>query len=77
MIGSAVSSKRCEAALYITGFRRRDVYQVGLDFAPETAVERLRYRTDAVRSPDDRQRRQPPRHASEVIHRACGRRPDD
>ena len=51
MIGGAVSSKTMrEAALYLTGFRRRDVYQVGLDLAPEAAVERLRHRTTASRS---------------------------
>jgi NAD(P) transhydrogenase len=49
MVGGAVSSKTMrEAALYLTGFRRRDVYDVGLDLAPEAAVEKLRHRTDDV-----------------------------
>ena len=35
MVGGAVSSKTMrEAALYLTGFRRRDVYEVGLDLDP-------------------------------------------
>jgi NAD(P) transhydrogenase len=49
MVGGAVSSKTMrEAALYLTGFRRRDVYQVGLELSPEAAVTRLRRRTDDV-----------------------------
>ena len=49
MVGGAVSSKTMrEAALYLTGFRRRDVYEVGLDLAPAVAVERVRSRTDEV-----------------------------
>ena len=47
MVGGVVSSKTMrEAALYLTGFRRRDVYDVGLDLTPEVATERLRRRTD-------------------------------
>src|SRR3954466_6840876 len=49
MVDGAVSSKTMrEAALYLTGFRRRDLYAVGLDLAPAVAVERLRRRTDDV-----------------------------
>ena len=49
MAAGAVSSKTMrEAALYLTGFRRRDVYQVSLDLTPEVATEHLRRRTDAV-----------------------------
>src|SRR6476619_1620823 len=70
MIGGAVSSKTMrEAALYLTGFRRRAVYQVGLDLAPEAAVERLRHRTDAVvRLMTDSASSNLHRHGVEVIH---------
>ncbi len=49
MVGGVVSSKTMrEAALYLTGFRRRDVYDVSLDLTPEVATEHLRRRTDHV-----------------------------
>src|SRR5689334_19109964 len=49
MSGGVVSSKTMrEAALYLTGFRRRDVYDVSLDLTPEVATEHLRRRTDHV-----------------------------
>jgi NAD(P) transhydrogenase len=49
MAGGVVSSKTMrEAALYLTGFRRRDVYDVGLDLTPEVATGHLRRRTDHV-----------------------------
>src|SRR5829696_661906 len=49
MVGGAVASKTMrEAALYLTGFRQRDVYEVGLDLDPGSAVERLRHRTGNV-----------------------------
>jgi NAD(P) transhydrogenase len=49
MVAGAVSSKTMrEAALYLTGFRRRDAYQIGMDLSPEVATERLRRRTDDV-----------------------------
>lgn len=37
-----------ETALYLTGFRRRDVYGVRLELAPDATVERLRCRTQEV-----------------------------
>lgn len=37
-----------EAALYITGFRQRDVYGVGLQIDPYDALQRLRHRTAQV-----------------------------
>jgi NAD(P) transhydrogenase len=37
-----------EAALYLTGFRRRDLYGAGMDLSPETVLERLRARTAEV-----------------------------
>jgi NAD(P) transhydrogenase len=49
MVGGAVSSKTMrEAALYLTGFRRRDTYEVGIDLTPAIATQRLRRRTDEV-----------------------------
>jgi NAD(P) transhydrogenase len=49
MAVSAVAAKTLrEAALYLTGFRRRDVYGIGLDLSAEEAVQRLRERTDRV-----------------------------
>jgi NAD(P) transhydrogenase len=44
--GAGVPSKTLrEAALYLTGFRRRELYGLGLDLARETVLERLRART--------------------------------
>ncbi|MFO7533401.1 MAG: FAD-dependent oxidoreductase, partial [Candidatus Limnocylindrales bacterium] len=37
-----------ETALYLTGFRRREVYGIGLDLAPELTLDRLRARAAAV-----------------------------
>jgi NAD(P) transhydrogenase len=49
MVGGAVSSKTMrEAALYLTGFQRRDTYEVGIELTPEIATQRLRRRTDEV-----------------------------
>jgi NAD(P) transhydrogenase len=49
MAVSAVAAKTLrEAALYLTGFGRRDVYGVGLQLSAEEAVRRLRARTDVV-----------------------------
>lgn len=49
MAVSAVAAKTLrEAAIYLTGFRRRDVYGVGLDLSADDAVRRLRARTDQV-----------------------------
>lgn len=49
MVGGVVSSKTMrEAALYLTGYRAREVYDVGLDLSPAAAVARMRARTDDV-----------------------------
>jgi NAD(P) transhydrogenase len=51
MVGGAVSSKTMrEAALYLTGFKRRALYDAAPDLTPQAAVERLRSRTDHVGS---------------------------
>ena len=45
MVAGAVSTKTMrEAALYLTGFTRHQIYGVGLDLLPETLVDRLRSR---------------------------------
>jgi NAD(P) transhydrogenase len=58
MVAGAVSTKTLrEAALYLTGFTRHQVYGVGLDLNPEALIDRLRAReadvtalmTEAVR----------------------------
>ena len=52
--GSAVSSNGIptktlrETALYITGFRRRDVYGLGMTLTPQLILERLKSRTEEV-----------------------------
>ena len=49
MVGGVVSSKTMrEAALYLTSFKRRDLYDVGLEMDPEVVIDRLRRRTDRV-----------------------------
>lgn len=49
MVGGAVASKTMrEAALYLTGFKRRDLYDAGIGLTPDLAAERLRKRTDRV-----------------------------
>src|SRR5947207_13157052 len=49
MVTSAVSTKTIrEAALYLTGFRRREVYGVGLDLTAQLALDRLHDRTRFV-----------------------------
>ncbi|MDQ3146220.1 MAG: Si-specific NAD(P)(+) transhydrogenase [Actinomycetota bacterium] len=70
MVGGAVSSKTMrEAALYLTGFRQRDVYEVGLDLGPSVAVERLRLRTnDVVRLMTESAIANLARHGIDVIH---------
>jgi NAD(P) transhydrogenase len=58
-----------ETALYITGFRRRDVYGVRLQLDPEATVERLRSRTgEVVRTMTESVRRNIERHGIELIH---------
>jgi NAD(P) transhydrogenase len=39
-----------DSAVYLTGFRRRDVYGIGLDLSPELALERLRTRASVVQA---------------------------
>ena len=49
LAASALTTKAMrEAALYLTGFRRRDVYGAGMDLDPQAAIDRLRSRAVAV-----------------------------
>jgi NAD(P) transhydrogenase len=57
-----------ETALYITGFRRRDVYGLGLTLDPEVAVAQLRARTaQVIETMTDAVRRNLERHAIEFV----------
>jgi NAD(P) transhydrogenase len=58
-----------ETALYITGFRRRDVYGVHLQLDAEATIERLRSRTtNVVRTMTESVRRNVERHGIRLIH---------
>lgn len=49
MAGSAITTKAMrEAALYLTGFHRRDVFGAGLDLGPQAVIDGLRARADEV-----------------------------
>jgi NAD(P) transhydrogenase len=57
-----------EAALYLTGFRRREIYGVGLDLPPEISLERIRDRAeDVVRLTIDTVRENIERHGIELV----------
>ncbi|MFL6206132.1 MAG: Si-specific NAD(P)(+) transhydrogenase [Acidimicrobiales bacterium] len=70
MVGGAVSSKTMrEAALYLTGFQRRDTYEVSIELTPEVATERLRHRTDhVVQMMTDSAVENLRRHGVDVVH---------
>jgi NAD(P) transhydrogenase len=58
-----------EAALYLTGFRRREVYGIGLDLPSEISLERIRERAeDVVRLTIDTVRENLDRHGVELVH---------
>jgi NAD(P) transhydrogenase len=62
-----------ETALYMTGFRRRDTYGIGLEAAPDVMLDRLRARASAVSGDTgDAVRQNMERHGVEVI-RGTGR----
>jgi NAD(P) transhydrogenase len=46
--GGAPTKTLREAALYLTGYRDRDVYQVSLETPPQVAIERIARRTEEV-----------------------------
>jgi NAD(P) transhydrogenase len=57
-----------EAALYLTGFRRREVYGIGLDLPPEVSLDRIRARAEeVVRLMIDTVRENLDRHGVELI----------
>jgi NAD(P) transhydrogenase len=57
-----------EAALYLTGFRRREVYGIGLDLPPEISLDRIRTRAEEViRLTIDTVRENLDRHGIELI----------
>jgi NAD(P) transhydrogenase len=57
-----------ETALYVTGFRRREIYGLGLTLDPETAVAQLRTRTtQVIETTTDAVRRNLERHAIELV----------
>jgi NAD(P) transhydrogenase len=58
-----------EAALYLTGFRRREIYGVGLDLPPEISLDRIRARADGiVRLTVETVRENLERHGIELVH---------
>jgi NAD(P) transhydrogenase len=58
-----------ETALYITGFRRREVYGLGLTLDPDATVAQLRTRTaQVIETMTDAVRRNLERHAIEFVH---------
>jgi NAD(P) transhydrogenase len=60
-----------ETALYITGFRRREVYGLGLTLDPEATVAQLRVRTaQVIEAMTDAVRRNLERHGIDLV---CGR----
>ena len=78
MVASAVSTKTIrEAALYLTGFRRRDVYGVSLELSPELALERLRDRTaHVVATMTDAAAENLARHGIDLIRGTASLAPD-
>ncbi len=66
-----------ETALYVTGFRSRDVYGVSLQLEPHVAFERLSTRTAEVsRATGDAVKRNIERHGIELIHGQAKLGPD-
>ncbi len=69
MAASAVSTKAMrEAALYLTGFRRRHIYGAGIDLHPQAVIDRLRARAiDVARSMSDAVEENLARHGIELV----------
>jgi NAD(P) transhydrogenase len=66
--GEIPSKTLRETALYITGFRRREVYGLGLTLDPDTTVAQLRARTaDVIETMTDEVRRNLERHNIELL----------
>jgi NAD(P) transhydrogenase len=75
--GEIPSKTLRETALYITGFRRRDVYGLGLTLDPEATVAQLRARTiTVIETMTDEVRSNLERHAIELVHGEARLGPD-
>ncbi len=58
-----------ESALYLTGYRRRDIYGVGMQLGPDLMLDRLRTRAAEVQEAIGREvRRNLDRHGIELVH---------
>ena len=65
-----------EAALYVTGFRQRDVYGVGIDLDPYTALARLeKRRNDVVNAMTEAVATNIARHGIDLVHGTARLRP--
>src|SRR6185312_11856138 len=77
IINNETSKTMREAALYLTGFRSRDVYDVSLELTPEVATDHLRRRTDhVVQMMVDRATENMRRHRVDRIHGRAALGPD-
>lgn len=66
-----------EAALYLTGFRRRDLYGTGMDLSPDAVLERMRARTaEVVRLSVEAVRRNLEFHGIELVQGEARLGPD-
>lgn len=66
-----------EAALYLTGFQRRDLYGTGMDLHPDTVLEHMRARTaEVVKLSVDAVRHNIERHGIELIQGEARLGPD-
>ncbi len=66
--GEIPSKTLRETALYVTGFRRREVYGLGLTLDPESTVAQLRARTgEVIETMTDAVRSNLDRHAIELV----------
>jgi NAD(P) transhydrogenase len=66
-----------EAALYLTGFRRREIYGVGLDLPSEISLRRIRERAeDIVRLATDTVRENLDRHGIDLVQGEARLGPD-
>lgn len=66
-----------ETALYLTGFRRREIYGIGLDLTPELTLDRLRARAASVSDVAGRAvRANLERHGIELVHGVARLGPD-
>lgn len=66
-----------EAALYLTGFRRRDLYGAGIDLSRDAVLERMRARTaEVVKLSVEAVRRNIERHGIELVQGEARLGPD-